>query len=122
MSYQFYKMLHMTGIIMVFLGLGAVAARGILGDQDSPGGKTLRRFSGITHGIGLLIAIVSGFGLIAKLGIGFDGWVIGKMFIWLILGGLIAPARRLPQYGLIIWCFMIVLAASASYLAGFKPF
>ena len=122
MSYQVYKLLHMMGILMVFLGLGGMIARGILGDQDSPKGKSLRRFTGMAHGIGLIIVLVSGFGLIAKLGVGFDAWVVGKMFIWLALGGLIVAAKRFPELGLLTWSVTIVLGVAAAYLAGFKPF
>ena len=53
MSYEFYKVLHITGIFMVISAVGAHLLNGMLGGSKQFAGK---KFVSILHGIGLLIA------------------------------------------------------------------
>lgn len=120
MSFDFYKVMHFFGLFMVFTALGGqivIALNG--GDaKQQPG----RKWIGIYHGVGLLIMLVAGFGMIAKLGIGFPGWVIGKIAIWVILGGIGAVAARKKNLAAMVWVFVILLGLVAAYLAHYKPF
>ena len=109
------------GVLMVILALGGVATNAING-----GGKThsWRKPIAITHGIGLLLSLVGGFGLLARLGIvhgGLPGWAILKLFIWVLFAALIGLIPRKPQLAKPLWILIILLGAIAAYLAGSKP-
>lgn len=120
MSYEFYKVMHFFGLFMVFSALGGQFIQAINGgDSKTQNG---RRWIGIFHGVGLLLALVAGFGLIAKLQTGFPGWVIAKSIIWLILGGIGAIAARKRNLAGILWVITIGLGMLAAILALSKPF
>ena len=121
MSYEFYKIMHVTGFIMVFLGLAGILALRMSGPTLSP--RPYRLFM-ITHGVGLLLAFVAGFGLAARLNMfgHLPMWVWGKIAIWLVLGGAIALAKRKGQIGTPILVLFVGLACTAAWLAITKPF
>jgi hypothetical protein len=113
MDPNFYQVLHIVGISMVFLGYGALLARSML----VPENVSVRKLGSITSGIGLLVIFVAGFGLISKLGHSFtDTWVLVKFVIWLVLGGLIVLINRKPQLAMLVWCLLIALAATAAIM------
>ena len=110
---NFYQVLHIVGISMVFLGYGALLAR----SMAAPENVSVRKLGSITSGIGLLLILVAGFGLVAKLGYNYDEtWILVKFVIWLILGGLIVLINRKPQLAMLLWCFLIVLGAAAAIM------
>lgn len=118
-SYSFYKIMHFVGIFMVFSGLGGQCLHALnSGDKDHKGKKWL----GIMHGVGLLLALVAGFGLLARLGVGLKSWVIVKLAIWVILGGVGAIASRKKNLAGMLWAFILLLGWSAAYMAVKKPF
>lgn len=122
MSVEEYKIIHIVGILMVFSGLVGVMALRML-TAEIP--NQPRRFFVITHGIGLLIVLIAGFGMAAKQGYlqaPNSGWIIGKIAIWLILGGSLALAKRKGQMGGILLTFFLVLGGVAAWLAIMKPF
>lgn len=121
-SYSVYKVVHLVGVLMVFLSLGGVATNAINGGQKN---HSWRKPIAITHGIGLLLSLVGGFGLLARLGIihgGLPGWALAKLGIWILFAVLIAVVSRRPAWARPIWSVIIVLGATAAYLAGSKPF
>lgn len=120
MSYEVYKITHLIGIFMVMIALGGVTTYAINGGDKSS--NRFRKALGITHGVGLVLALVAGFGLLARLQIGWPGWVFGKLIIWVILGVLSAVAYRLGTRGQALWYVVILLGALAAYLAVMKPF
>lgn len=105
MSYQFYNILHMIGLIVFVLGLGGAIAAAK--DQFKP--------YAILHGVGLIVMVVAGFGMQAKGELGFPMWIIAKLVIWMILGGMLVMAKRdaLPRPAL--WTVVIVLGAVAAF-------
>ncbi|MEE8522688.1 MAG: hypothetical protein V3T72_02055 [Thermoanaerobaculia bacterium] len=117
MSLLTYKVLHILGISLALVALGGAAQRALDGDS---GGS--RKLAGITHGVGLLIILVSGFGLLAKLGIGFPPWVWLKLVIWLVIAALLVLIRKMPQHATLFWFALPVLTGIAAYLALYKPF
>lgn len=117
MDYTWYKILHIVGIVMVFMALGGLALRRADGGEEDKNG---RRLVAIGHGIGLVIVLVSGFGLLAKLHLGFDPWVIGKLVIWLVLGGMLAMIRRMPRFGSVFYWTLPLLVGLAGWLALFR--
>lgn len=82
MSYEFYKILHLVSLIALFLSLGMLIV----------GPKPLKKLIMSLHGVALLLLLVSGFGLIAKLHIPLKllspSWFWQKTFVWLVLAGL----------------------------------
>ncbi len=113
MPYEVYKILHILAIAAMFAALGASV---INPEQD-------RKLVAITHGTALVIVLVSGFGMLAKIGIhGFPGWIIGKLVLWLLFGGLLAVARKAPGAKLAVWTSLPLLAGVAAWLAVAKPF
>jgi hypothetical protein len=122
MSYEFYKVLHITGIFMVISAVGAHLLNGMLGGNKQFAG---RKFVSILHGIGLLIAFVAGFGLMARLGMmgaGWPIWVTLKMVIWLFLGVVILIPRYKPTWSKAVWIAVIIVGSFAAYLARYKPY
>lgn len=121
-SYAVYKIIHLTGVLMVFLALGGVIANAISG---LPKNSAWRKPLAITHGMGLLLSLIGGFGLLARLGIvhgGLPGWALVKLGIWTVFAVLIAVISRKPQWAKPAWPMIILLGATAAYLAGSKPF
>jgi hypothetical protein len=121
-SYSIYKIIHLVGVMMVFLSLGGITVHAING-----GGRehTWRRPVAITHGIGLLLALVGGFGLLARIGVGhgsLPGWVIAKLVIWLVFAIMVGVVIRKNSWAKPIWIVTLLLGGSAAYLAGSKPF
>jgi hypothetical protein len=115
MSLQTYHFLHLIGLIFVFIGFGGLLS--------SEGAKKAMMW----HGIGLVISLVSGFGMLAKLGImgAMPTWVWIKIALWLVLGFLpVLAKRRVLAAPLVVLMAVIVGAALAyigyTYKFGFK--
>ena len=119
-SFEVYKNIHLLGVFMILVALGGAMLYGMVSE-----GKELvwRKVVSITHGLGLLLVLVAGFGMLARLGIAWPWpvWVWGKVVIWILLGGLITPARKSPGAAKGLWWIVILLAAVAAYLAIHKP-
>jgi hypothetical protein len=74
------------------------------------------------HGIGLLISLVSGFGLVAKLGLSYSApWLIVKMALWLVLGFLPVLARRKVLPAPVVLLLAIITGAVLAWLGYLKP-
>jgi hypothetical protein len=122
LSYSFYRIAHFASLALVFLSLGGLfaLARSALGDEKTAGA---RRFLSATHGTGMFFALVAGFGLLAKLGLGgLPGWSVAKLGIWLVLGGLPVVFKRKPEMATSAFIGAVVLAIAAGGLAIYKPF
>lgn len=117
MSYQFYKILHVFGVILTFAALGGTAIAAMVRSDD----QGARKLTGGTHGAALLIVLISGFGALGKAGLGFDLWVWMKLTIWLVIGAALAFVRRAPHLARFYWFALPALGAAAAYLAVFKP-
>lgn len=117
MSYEFYKILHIFSVLMLFTALGTAAAGEAAGDR-------LRRLAGVAHGVALALILVAGFGLLAKLRIlgSIPGWVLIKFSLWFLLGLAPLGLRRRPEWRTWIWSLMPVLGGLAAWLAVKKPF
>lgn len=117
MSYNFYKVMHLSGILILFMSLGGVIVRNFAAQNAG-----LKRLTAISNGVGMILVFVAGFGLFAKSGIPLQGWVIVKITIWVILGGLLAVNKRKPEWSNLLWITFIVLGVLAAFLATTKPF
>jgi len=118
LDHSAYKIAHIVGLTLVFLGLGAI----MLGARDD---RRPPRCGVILHGVGLLIMLVGGFGMMARLNIvtfPWPGWVFGKVGVWLALGALPALAKRGVVQGLASVLLAAGLAGVSAWLAIYKPF
>ena len=118
MSLFFYKLLHIAGIMMLFLAIGGAVLRASLAEKSAK----MERFIIINHGLGLFIILVAGFGQLAKIGMQFPGWVIVKLIIWLVMGALILPIKKKPELNQVWWFFALAMGVFSGYLALYKPF
>lgn len=118
MDITIYKLLHVLGIFLVFQGIGAAVVL-----AGAAPGSPWRRASIIGHGIGLLLILVAGFGMLARLGIiaATPGWVWVKLVVWVVLGALPFVLRRYPGATRWVWGSAIGLGVLAASMAIFKP-
>lgn len=120
MSHTFYLFLHLVSLFTVLITLGGITTHMLSGGTKQ--NFATRKPMAIIHGIAVVIAFISGFGLIAKGGFSFSNspWLYGKMLCWLILGAFptIAYKKLLPRWG--DFLLLIVVVISAVTLVLFK--
>lgn len=102
----------------MFLSLGAAIARARFAPTDA----SFKKWVSITHGIAMVVILVAGFGLLARLGIGFNTWAGAKLAIWLVFGGWIAVINRKAEATALHWGVLGTLGALAAFIAVYKPF
>ena len=120
-DYTVYKFIHFLGIIMIFVSLGGVMVHVFNGGAKAD--NVWRRPAGITHGIGLFLVLLGGFGMMARLGIPWPWprWLFVKLAIWVVLGGITGLLYRLGVSGKSLWVAVMLLGAIAAYMAIMKP-
>lgn len=124
MPYEFYKVLHLLGIMAFFACLGGAVVLGLRGG-DARDVAPLRKLLMIGHGVALLVIFVAGFGLMAKRGImgagGWPLWIFIKLGLWALLGASVTIIRRTTEMGR-VWLFLWPLVgAAAAWVALTKP-
>jgi hypothetical protein len=120
MSLYFYKVLHVLGLVMAFTGLTTVIAHALTGQNKSE--NPVRGLAAGLHGAGMLIALIAGFGALAKLGLAFPAWAMVKIGLWLFIGAAIALPYRQRGFNRLLLILIPVVAAIGTYLAVYKPF
>lgn len=122
-TYEAYKLIHIFGILLLIFSLGGLWLQATDDRLHVPGRG--RRLIGIVHGVGLLIILVAGFGLLARLGIteGFawPWWVWGKIVIWILFAATPVVTRKSVALTRPLWLAVPILGAVATYLAIYKP-
>ena len=121
MPYEFYKVLHLLGIMLMFFGFGGLLVPAYAKVELQ---KSARLMGIISHGVGLLLMIVSGFGMAARLGLvhGLPVWVYVKLGIWLLLGVAISLVKRRGTIGWPVAILLWGLGVTAAFVAINKPF
>ena len=121
MSYEIYKVIHFLGLFLLMFSLGALALQAM---QSGPAKFAQKKLLMIFHGIGLFLMLLGGFGLLARLGMARDmpNWVLAKLVIWVLLGGLAALVIRKQSLKSLLIPLIIILPTIAAYLAIYKPF
>lgn len=123
LSHEFYNVVHILGLALALVGLAGKSATAI-----SVVEKHRNRAGGLLaalHGLGMLLLLVGGFGMLARLGVthgSLPGWIIAKLVIWVILGVAVAIPFRKPNLVRPVLLLAPVLAATAAWLAINKPF
>jgi len=102
---EIYRLIHFSGIFTLLFAFGSLFA-----------GKSSTKGAAVGHGIGLLLILVSGFGMQAVYKLGFPSWIIIKLVIWIVFGGCMVLAKRRIVNGVAAWVLIIVLALCAAYL------
>lgn len=122
MPYEIYKILHLTGIFLLTSGLVGMLVLAWSGHQIAGKVKT---FAFVTHGVGLLFMLVSGFGLLARMGFmhdqGLPTWVYVKLTIWLVMGGIISLLKRKGKLGWPLYFLLMAIFITAAYFGVYKP-
>ena len=115
MSINFYKLLHLVSVMLVFASLGGLCF--VTSDK--------RRLLVILHGVGMLALLVAGFGLLARLGFvqaGMPMWAVVKLGVWVGLGIMPLLMRKLPALARLILLASIALGGYSAHLAITKTF
>jgi hypothetical protein len=114
-SHAFYNYLHVVGIILVAYSYGVAFLRST--------GQDKRKWPVMVNGVGLLLLLVSGFGMAARLGIfgAWPAWLHVKLAIWLAAGLVPVLLRRWRVAAPISAILQIALLLGAGYVGIFKP-
>lgn len=97
-----YKIIHLTGVAAVAIGLGGAFASG------------KSKLSSAILGVGLLVMLVSGFGMLAKNHMGYPHFAIVKTILWVVIGMLPFLFRKFklpPLVGILIAIALIGVMA-----------
>jgi hypothetical protein len=121
MSLLAYRVIHILAIMLLFTALGGL----LLAARAGVTTGVSRKLAGMTHGLALVLLLVSGFGALAKLGLSNPGiwpvWLWLKLLIWILFGGVTVLIRRAPRSTELLWWVLPLVGALAAYLALFKP-
>jgi hypothetical protein len=114
MPYEFYKILHFTGLIITFTSLAGYIFY-LLGNKT--GDK--KKFFSILHGVGLIILLVSGFGLAARLGYmqQLPMWIYVKLAIWFLVGAALTVIKKQVLSPMGLYVMIVVLGVLAAVTA-----
>jgi hypothetical protein len=112
MDYNFYKIAHLIGISLLAIGVGGMLA----------GGEKRKTFV-MVQGIGLLVMLVTGFGLLAKLKLTpyMPPFAIVKTALWLVIGMLPVLFRKLKTPLPACILISLILVGLMAYLGVVKP-
>ena len=118
MSYEFYNIVHVVGVIVLFSALGVLAA------TSGSGSAAARRAASIAHGVAVAVIFIAGFGLLARLGHfgAIPLWAYLKIAAWSLLAVIVVPIRRRPEWAPALLAVAPVIGAVAIWLAVSQPF
>ena len=122
-SHAFYNVVHIVGIVLVMSALGGSALHAVNG-----GTRETNRARGLVaalHGAGVLLILVGGFGMLARLGFrhgaNFPGWLWVKLGVWSAVAGLLFLLARRPALARPVYLALPLLGGLAAYMAIYKP-
>ncbi len=122
-SHAFYNVVHIVGIVLVMSALGGSALHALNGGTRET--NRARRLVGALHGAGVLLILVGGFGMLARLGFrhgaNFPGWLWVKLGVWSAVAGLLFLLARRPALARPVYLALPVLGGLAAYMAIYKP-
>ncbi|MDF1504902.1 hypothetical protein [Roseisolibacter sp. H3M3-2] len=122
-SHAFYNVVHIVGIVLVMSALGATAIHALNG-----GTRQTNRARGLVaalHGTGVVLILIGGFGMLARLGFRhgamFPGWLLVKLAVWVTIAALLFVPYRRPELAKPVYLLLPVLGGLAAYMAIYKP-
>src|SRR3982751_1537824 len=97
MSFEFYKVVHICGLLFLFTGLVSVLILAMTGQMQNKRAKVL---AFATHGLGLFLMLLGGFGMAARMQLfqNLPGWLYAKIGIWVLLAVAVSLLKRKPQW------------------------
>lgn len=122
-SREFYEVLHIIGIALMFVAIGGVAVHAANGGTKAD--SQTRKLVSIGHGVGALLVLVGGFGMLARIGFqhggSFPGWLWIKIAVLAILSAIVLIPYRKPALARPFFVLLPLLAGVAVYMALYKP-
>jgi hypothetical protein len=105
----------------LFFGFGGLLIAAYSGVTLS---KSARLLSLIAHGIGLILILLSGFGILRNLGQmdGPKGWIMAKFAIWIYMGIALLFIKKKGHLGWPVALVLFLVGACATSLGIHKPF
>lgn len=120
MDYQVYRYLHVAGIFALYLALGGLFLHALNGGTKETNAN--RKSVAIMHGVAMFIVLLGGFGMLARIGMSTsEPWVLMKVGVWLVMGGMIAVPYRLPALARPLWLMLPLVGVLAAWIAFAKP-
>lgn len=115
MPKEIYLYLHIVGLVLTAYTLGVAFYRS--------SGQDKRKWPMMLNGIGILLILLGGFGMAAKMGFmtSFPVWMLIKIGLWVVLAGLPFFLRKAKTDPAIAGIVQIAILALAAYLGIFKP-
>jgi len=115
LSQTTYKIIHLAGIFLLIGGIGGMWAMAAASTEEARGAA--RRLLMASHGVAMLLILLAGFGMLAKLGISgaWPLWVWIKIAIWLLLGALPVLLNRSARASSALFYLAPLLAAIAAW-------
>ena len=119
LSHAAYKLVHLAAILMLFSGIGGLWA--ISRNKSAGDPSAARKVLMALHGVALLLILVGGFGMLARLGLhgGWPPWVWIKIVLWLVIGAWPVVLRRIERPSTLIFLIAPILGAIAAWAALF---
>jgi hypothetical protein len=119
LSHTTYKVVHLLGILLLVCGIGGLWA--LAAAATEPARQKARRLLLATHGVALVLILVAGFGMMARLGISgaWPAWIWIKLAIWLLLAAVPVLLRRVEGASSALFFLGPLLAAIAAWAALF---
>jgi len=120
--YELYRVMHFLGFFLLMVGAGGMAVASLLGAPNDEEKKPAWVLGVIAHGVGLILVLVGGFGMLARMGYSAgEPWVLVKVVIWLVAGAAIVGFKRMPGMAKILFFVFPLLGATAGFMALNKP-
>ena len=118
-SHATYKFIHLLGIFLLFSGMGGLWAVAVSSSETFR--TSIRRLAIAAHGAAMLLILVAGFGMMARLQISHSWplWIWIKVVIWVLLAGYPVLLKRQQKPSGILFFLAPVLGAVAAYAALF---
>jgi hypothetical protein len=122
-SHPFYNVVHIVGIVLAMSALGATAIHALNGGTRQT--NRARALVAALHGVGVLLILVGGFGMLARLGFrhgaNFPGWLWVKLAVWVAVAALVVVPYRRPALAKPVYVALPILGGLAAYMAIYKP-